>query len=59
MLQIGFLHLGLDNVDAHALISVFFVLMRTQRAKMTETLALCTLKLDNEVLFLNILCSVG
>ena len=46
-------------MDARVFISVFFVLMRTQRAKMTETLALCTLKLDNEVLFLKILRSVG
>ena len=39
--------------------SIFFVIMCTQRAKMTETLALCTLKLDNEVLFLKILRSVS
>ena len=59
--KLQFLHLGLDYVDANFFVSVYmyFVIMCTQCAKMTKTLALCTLKLDNEVLLHNPLSSVS
>ena len=55
----SFLPFGLDCVEAHVSVFVFFVTICTRCANMTKTLALCTLKLDDEVLFHKALISVS